>query len=376
MKRLLTLFAVLALSATAASASHFRGGTLIPSVDANGLLTVTGESFWRKNSFGAINNITVTGPGGSVTDVRTNIVSDDAVTDSRRLSVVETFEAQLTRAGTYTISFSSCCWVGGVPNNTTTSSFGLQSVIVWDGQTATTPINFSLNNIQQEVSRLSAYSDNLGVTGPGPFTYDDTFLATGLGSNPAGYDIDSNGTITMPLSTTSAILDNTSNTGSGINEGADLAHSGQINSADGSSVQYVWVFDATNAAGNNSPDVDDVVINAVVGDNINTLITAIDPDGDPVTLSLTSFNGPGGAVGNGGFVDNGNDTGTFTWNSNGFAPGTYIAAILGSDGSLTDTGSIRINLTARTGGQVPLPATAYLMIASLGALGAMRRRKK
>lgn len=377
----LAVAAAAALAASAASASHFRGATLIPEIDANGLLTVNAVSFWRKNSGGQIGSITVSGPGGNVADSFVSITSDDAVTDSRRLEVREVFSAQLSQAGTYTIDMGSCCWVGGVPNTSGEVSFATQSVIVWDGSTATKPITFDLTNIQQEVSRNSAYSDNLGVTGPGPFTY-TTDLSLGMTAQPAGFAIDSNGTITMPLSTTSAIVDNSSNTGSGINVGADLAFSGTIQSNDGSSAQFVWVFDGTDSVGqNNAPNVADVVINAVIGDNISTLIGATDPDADPVSLLLASFNGPGGAVGNATFGDNGDNTGTFGWDSTGFAAGTYIAAIQGSDGSLTDNGQITINLRAPTTtppvGAVPLPAAGLLALsgfAALGGLGWRRRR--
>ena len=193
---------------------------------------------------------------------------------------------------------------------------------------------------------------------------------------PTGYDIDSSGTISMPLTTTSAIADNSSN------DGADIAFSGEINSSDGSSVEFVWVFDATDNAPdvNNAPSVGDVTVNAVVGDLISETVTATDPDGDTVTLSFNGFNGPLGAVGNSTFLDNGDDTGLFTWDSTGFAPGTYIALIQGTDGFVTDVGQVTVNL--RMGAQqvppVPLPASVFFVMAGMAALGGlgMRRRKR
>src|SRR4029077_21182571 len=38
---------VLAIFCNAASAHHFRGAALVPSVSATGLLTITATSFWR-----------------------------------------------------------------------------------------------------------------------------------------------------------------------------------------------------------------------------------------------------------------------------------------------------------------------------------------
>jgi hypothetical protein len=366
------------LMASGAEASHFRGATLIPSVSANGTITVEAESYWRKNSSGQIGSLSMA--GGSLS--RTSIVTDDAVTDSRWLEVREVFTGTLSQAGTYTITFGSCCWVGGGQNQPSQGSFTGRSVIVWNGSTATKPINFDLQNIQPEVNRNTAYSDNLGVTGPGTISYsiDPNAIIADLGvnGNLPGFAISSNGTITMPLSTTSLIPDNTTNTGSGINVGADAAFFGKIISSDGSNVEFVWVFDAVNqGSGNQAPNVGDVTINAVVGANISQLIAATDPNGDPVSLSLSSFNGPGGPVA-ASFLDNGDDTGLFEWATGGFQVGTYIATIRGSDGSLTDTGQITINLTNGGGGNpnvIPLPASIWLLGGAIAGFGAMRRRK-
>ena len=47
MYRTFLLSSVAALVVTTADASHFRGATLIPSVDASGNLTVQATSYWR-----------------------------------------------------------------------------------------------------------------------------------------------------------------------------------------------------------------------------------------------------------------------------------------------------------------------------------------
>lgn len=370
MNRSILLAGIAVLAATAAQASHFRGATLIPSVSADGTLTVNTTSYWRPTFVDDVGFITVSGGVGGVS--ASSNVQDTS--DARRTEVTEVFTATLPGAGTYDISFSNCCWVSGVPN--ASGGFGTSSTIVWDGSTANAPINFSLSNIQQEVPRSAGYSDNLGVTGPHSYTYDDTVVSTGMSSLPADYDIDATGTISMPLSTTSAIADNGSNTG------ADLAFSGEINSSDGSSVEFVWVFDGTDDAPdtNSAPSVADITVNAIIGDMIAETVTATDPDGDPVALTFDGFSGPGGAVLSSTFTDNGDDTGSFAWDSTGFTAGTYVALIQGSDGSLTDIGQITINLSKPvvppTTPTIPLPASALLALGGLGVLGGLKLRRK
>lgn len=147
------------------------------------------------------------------------------------------------------------------------------------------------------------------------------------------------------------------------------------------SVQFDWLFDAVATGANAVPDVGDVVVNATVGDMINTDITGTDPNGDAVTLSLLSFNGPGGAVSGATFTAGTPGTpvtGNFQWDSTGAAVGAYIATIRGSDGSLSDQGTITVNLSAAAivPSAVPLPAGFLLLGSAMAGFGLMRRRRK
>ena len=47
---------------TVANASHFRGGALVASVDASGVVTVQSTSFWRTNAVSGTHN-TLNGEG-------------------------------------------------------------------------------------------------------------------------------------------------------------------------------------------------------------------------------------------------------------------------------------------------------------------------
>ncbi|KXI30996.1 PEP-CTERM sorting domain-containing protein [Paraglaciecola hydrolytica] len=359
-----------AMASNLAQASHFRGAAIVPQVDSTGMLTIDAKTFWRFNSTlsNRVDLLNISGPG-----LNTVINNDSRTTDTsdvRRLESNQVFSTQLPGAGLYTLSWGSGSWVSGVPN--ADGSYGTTSTIFWDGQSANAPIIFDLENIQQEVVRGVAYSDNLDAVGNG-LTYDDTHLSIGMFSQANGYSIDASGQINMSSATTSGILDNASNIG------ADRAFSGEINAADGSSIEFVWLFDAVSTASNNAPSITDLVINALVGDVIDETLVVTDPDGDPITVSFNSIFGPGGIIpGNSTFDPS---TWNFMWDTTGFGVGSYVATFNASDGSLTDQGTIRINLT--TGGNPPpppppnpAPAPASALLLGIGLLGLVGLRRK
>jgi hypothetical protein len=382
LKLTIVIAAITAIFAMPVLASHNRGSVLIPSIDANGNLTIDATSFWRTNNVDDVNSVTITGPvGGSFT---LSMGADTLDTsDTRYTRVDESASTNISNlgAGLYTISWGSCCRVSGIPN--AGGNMGTTSTILWDGQTATNPITFDIQNIQPEVVRGSAYSDNLGVTSANSDTlsYDDTVLTVGFSSQATGYSLSNTGQINIDAASTATYADNASNIG------ADMAFSGEITARDGSgattaTVQFDWLFDGVAQGANQAPDVIDVIVNASVGDMINTNIMGTDPQmGDLVTLSFVSFTGPGGAIGGSMFTPGmaANPTsGNFVWDSTGFAAGQYVAIISGTDGSLTDQGTITINLTSGPTGPspVPLPAGVYLLGAALAGLGAIGRRRR
>jgi len=357
-----------------ANASHFRGAALVPSVDANGVLTVTETSFWRPTFVAQLTVPTVSGASYQ----SSSAVATD-VSDSRFTIVSRTHTYQLNSgAGNYDITSSSCCRVSGIQNATGNSatSWSMDSAIYWDGQNANTPINFLFNAIQPEVVRGVDYNDNVGASAgnAGTISYVQQINSDGGGTwtEVTDFTINANtGAMFIPASTTSALADNPTN------EGADYIFGGIINNSDGSFVEFDWLFDAVNTgpAQNLAPDVTDHTINAVVGQTINQTVTGTDPDsGDDVTLSFLSNSGPTvnlpftftpAAAGN-------PTTGTFTWDTTGSPLGTYTFNIRGSDGSLTDIGQITVNLTA--GNLVPTPTAAFVGLPILAA-GLLRRRR-
>ncbi|MBT0587048.1 PEP-CTERM sorting domain-containing protein [Alteromonas oceanisediminis] len=369
-KSLLVATAVVsALTASTANATHFRGAAIVPSVDASGVLTVSAKSFWRRQDgtsagqfpHSGIGSLSVDGGVGTITDI--SIAQD--VSDTRRAEINEVFSAQLPGAGLYTISWSGTSWVGGVPN--AGGGYGTTSTIFWDGQTANTPIQFDLENIQQQVVDGVAYSDNLDAIGSG-LVYDDSFLSRGLSRQATGFSIDASGQIDIDAASIGT-YPNTNSTGS------DQAFSGKITSDDDSSIEFVWLFDKVTTASNLAPQITDVVINALVGDTINETLVVTDPDLDPITTSFISFIDTNGAVSGSSFNP---ATLQFNWDSTGFGVGTYIATFGASDGSLTDQGTVTINLANRPNSNpsVNEPGTLAIVGAGLLGLAGLRRKRK
>lgn len=357
------LLAGTALTTTVADASHFRGAALIPTVSANGLLTVTATTFWRK---GAADDLGITVSGtGNFSPTSTSLDTADSRFDVR----TSTFSAQLSGAGTYDISMSSCCRVAGIANWAPGSSsvgWQMDSRIVWNGTTANAPILFNFTSVQPEVLRGANYSDNLGATSGSGHTLTYNGALNGIPQQAVGLTINpTTGQLTIPAASTAQYADNP------INAGADQAFSGTILSSDGSFVEFDWLFDGVDSTSNQAPDVDDVVINALVGQTINQTVTGTDPDGNPLTWDLLSSFGPCGAI-NPTFDP---QTQQLSWDSTGCGVGTYIFNVRASDGSLTDVGTVTVNLSTGTTA-VFEPATLLTFGAGLLGIGAVARRRR
>lgn len=358
------------LTTHAANASHFRGGSLVPSVDANGLVTITSTTYWRKNATRGTSSV---GGEGVVRVNGINIGSHSGTrvvdqSDARFGRVVEVYSYQLAAAGTFDFEWTSCCHVSGI-QNVSQSSEDLNSKIVWDGSTANTPILFDLSAVNPEVIRGLNYSDNLGaVSGSGQTLTYDQALSLSVNSQIPGFVINpATGQMTIAAADTANMTYDNPN-----NLGADYGFSGNINASDGSSVEFEWLFDAVNTgSGNLAPTVNDMVINVFQGDVLNATVTGTDPEGQPLTWNLQSLFGPG----NTSAFNFNNLTQLISWDTAGVALGQYIANIRASDGSLSDVGTITINVVNRPSGNIPEPGILSLLGLGILSLGFIRRRK-
>ncbi|SFW14429.1 PEP-CTERM sorting domain-containing protein [Nitrosovibrio sp. Nv17] len=358
----ITAGVIAALAGGAAQASHFRGAAIIPSVDANGKLTVTTTSFWRPT---AVDTVFASVSGANHLSSASSVID---TSDVRFTKVTNVDVYQLSGAGTYSITGNSCCRVDGIhnfPSGNSSTSWTMNSTIVWDGAHANTPILFNFSAVQPEVVRGVDYTGSLGaVAGPGlTLSYDQ--VLNGIPSQPPGFTIDpATGALFISAADTAGYLDNSRG-----NVGADYAFSGNIIASDGSRVEFDWLFDAVDTgSGNLAPVITDAIVNALVGDTIDFTFIATD-DGNPnppgdLTWSFVGFLG-GGA--NAPTFDP--LTQRFIWDSSGSSAGTYVAQVQASDGLITDLGILTIHLRNGTdpGGQVPEPATLSLL--GLGLLG-------
>lgn len=364
-----------------ADASHFRGAALVPSVDANGLLTVVETSFWR---YAAPDTAGVSVPGASLISGGSNSY-DGSDTRFQKNTRVRTF--QLPGAGTYDINTTSCCRVyhGGTALNNWNngSSYQVSSRIVWDGSTATQPIAFSFNTLQPEVSRVPGaandYSDNLNATSPDGLTLTyNAALTNGMNFQPAGYAVDPNtGQVTLVGDANrAAIGDNVPTV-----EGADAGFSGTIMASNGSFVEFDWMFDGVSGAINQAPTVDDAVINALVGANISHTFTANDPEDGALTdaadWDAVLILGPGINAPLPIFDVN---TQLLTWDTSGVGPGTYtIQARAFDSAGKGDYGTLTVNLRPDGGDPptgVPVPTTLALLGLGFAGIGWSTRRRK
>lgn len=387
--------ALMALGATtAANASHFRGGSIVPTVDANGLLTTTTTTFWAPGTASNTTN-NVSGVGNMAIDNTMTIIDTSDVRFDRRVNV---HTIQLPNAGTFNISYSSCCRIDGIRNRTnpspgsTSVGWQLDSTIVWDGQNGNTPILFDFSAIQPEVVRNSNYNDSLGATSGngGTLSYNQTLNTNGGGAGlftqPPGFNVDPvTGALTIPAASTNTYLDNDDTPPE---DGGDYIFGGNIMNSDGSSVEFDWLFDAVAVGSQNlAPNVSGGVINALVGDMVAINVTGtdnVDSIPDDVMLTLDGFFGPGVNLAPSFTPGGAGDptAGNFTWDTTGSAVGTYILNIRGSDGRLSDVGTYTINLT-NPGQPNPNPTPRIPEAASIGlfglgllGMGLMARRRR
>ncbi len=336
---LLVMAGVLLLMGTTfpAAASHFRGGALVPSVDANGVLTVIATTFWRPMA------VSCTLPRVFGLGRMVQVVFALDTSDSRFTACQQIYTVQLPGPGTFPIEASSCCRVAGIIN-AFENSWTLNSTIVWDGVNPTVPIQFNFAAIQIEVGRDQDYIGAVGaIAAPGlTLTYDQA-LNQNIHSQPPGFTIDpSSGAMFIAQADAATYLDNRT-----ANVGADYAFSGNIFASDGSQVEFDWMFDAVDQGPTIIlvPEVEDALEVVEVGDLLDYVATGLDPNPPPVGPLPLTWDFPA-FLGTGANLAPSFDplTQLFLWDTFGSLVGTYAAQFRANNGSKTDIGTLTIHL--------------------------------
>jgi hypothetical protein len=93
------------------------------------------------------------------------------------------------------------------------------------------------------------------------------------------------------------------------------------------------------ADANNAPEVTANDVTVSEGDTVNHNVSAIDPDGDSVSLSASDT--PAFAI----FTDNGDGTGTFVISPDFNDAGEYTVTVTATDGALNDSDTFKIKVT-------------------------------
>ncbi len=121
-----------------------------------------------------------------------------------------------------------------------------------------------------------------------------------------------------------------------------------FHASDGTTIDSEIVTITVNDAGNQRPILDSIRAQTIVeGQSLVRTITATDADGTIPSL------GSGTLPANATFVDNGNGSGTFTFNPNFSQAGLYSVVFFASDGLLADSELVAITVT-ESGNQPPV----------------------
>jgi len=238
------------------------------------------------------------------------------------------------QAGTYTASFSGNDGRGGSGSAST-------EITVTGGV---------VGNHAPTLSAPTAQSVNEGAT----LTFEVT------GSDQDGDHVTLSGSVLPPGST---FVDHGDDTGTFTwtpGSGQVGTHTASFTGTDGhgGSGSASTQITVTAAPENHPPTLSaPAAVSVDEGQNLTFAVTASDPDGDHVALSANSP--PSGAT----FVDNGDNTGTFSWTPDSTQSGVYAVTFVGNDGH-GGTGSATTTITVNDvsgGGPAGVPGKACLI---------------
>ena len=363
--------AVMTFAAMEANASHFRYGTMSWTRSQANPLEVTFNitEAWRA---AAPDTLSFSGGGVSFnTSENRNTVGTFTDAQSEQYTV---FSTSITRtfssAGVFNVSAGTCCRIGSLQDGNANAYFRMESV----------------------VDLLSPFADNTGspvaqapIIVPMPITTSGNTTSFQL---PLGDPDAENLTVSLASTAQSGLNDGiptvggnnltVSSTGllewdtSGASAGQKFAVQLRVDEDDSdNSIPVDFIIEISNAQANQAPTVDGASFNLEVGDVLSHTVTGNDPDNGPSPLSWDPINlitGPQ-TVSNALFDVN---TQLLTWDTAGYATGTYTFFMSNFDGAANGLGQIIVTVSEAT---VSEPGMALVFGLGLAGIAYTRRRR-
>uniref|UniRef100_UPI001445C801 DUF4347 domain-containing protein n=1 Tax=Crateriforma spongiae TaxID=2724528 RepID=UPI001445C801 len=319
--------------------SHYRGGSLTWTVDANGRAEMEVFTVWRD---GSVSSASFSGWSQS----SSAIVATGAEQGGDGFAIRrQTFTRNLgPTPADFVSNWSSCCWVAN--GNNFGSGWNLSTRVVWDGPGTTSASPTVRSATIDIVAQGNAYNQNLNAVDPDGSPVNYEFLVGGNDPNTAvpGLDLDQFGNVSLSGAETAALAL------------GRWAYKVRVTDASGAyserEVLFVVQDPGSGVPNPNAPVLAPIGSQVVaVGQTLTFQASATDPDGDSLTVRAQGL--PSGSsfpeiTGPATPAPNNSVSSTFSWTPGPADVGTYTLNVEAFDNVATpiiDSEQVQITVT-------------------------------